>query len=845
MHRLQAFSEGGYAFDSAHRLREGTQQEAFDAYARDFAASHRQGYIELPTGVGKTALFTAVVKNYLDAANGTPDPGRVLIVVPTEKLAVQTAQAFAKFLPEMAPTIEADDDRGREIDWQNSQIGLQYSKAKHAERKPRVLITTYQSLVRDRDNRTYPPDEYDLVIFDEGHAITAPRFGEAVEKFKDAVQLAVTATPEYSPEKNVTARLPHCYYRLALAEAINRGDLCNVRPILLKTNYTVDAGMFAEFLRRKHGHPLTDRQVETLLNQEARNNAAIQTYLLGRDPDSGERYLGQSGMVFGGGTDHVDDLVRQFHKVLDQPNYHPIREWLDQEGLELIAPVHGKVKGAWLRPGLLATPEQREGKPLPERERQGSKEWYSEEEILDLHAEGKILLLASVKKLKEGYDCPRDSLIIDLVDRCSKVDAAQVLGRGFRLNPPDPANNDPGDPEKTCTVINLVDNNTYEIYKDVPQMLPIYCAEIIEGAEYRTPARRPHLLKSFKKEPPDLQLTLAQAGFEIEADIEKVRAVSRKHQEDRARGECPLLPADKPHWLSPTELCKAIRLSASVENIQRVNAACEAILAERDKRFFLPASHDGKLCGYYPASEFMGKYRKHSRTGIHTDPRAAEIVCAYYGIPPLLPKHKHHFIAASEACLALDLDRTLYKERIDGILQELQAQPTVYRLPADAERHLPAGEFATNEVMGIYRKHTHTKIYFDPRLLPIIHEKLGFGATLPGDKQHWLPRSIALKKLGIEPNTGNNGKFSALCNHLLQTDSNAQQWMGIYFKKRVGRSLYINPDAIRNGYLTKDIVLKWDSPGNDLEHLRAKPVAPRTSLAQQSEPPKTSVERER
>lgn len=541
--KLKTFAEHGYAFDKDHSLRKGTrkdpdskstQREAFDAYTEGFEEGHRQGYLEIPTGVGKTALFIALAKNYLEAAAGEKDSPRVLIVVPSEKLAVQTAQSIAKFLPKLAPTIETDDDSGKEIDWENSSIGLQYGKVKHAERKPSVLITTYQSLNRDREDKTYPPSEYGMVIYDEGHALTAAQYGEAVEKFKQSIQLAVSATPEYSEEKTIAARLPHRYYQLPLADAINRGDLCNVRPVLLKTDYTIDERKFRKFLEQNNGRPLNDTQMTALLNQQVRNQAAMEAYLQGADPDSGERYLGQNGMIFCGSTDHVDDFIRQLSDLLTKPKYRETRQWLNEECIELIAPVHGKIKGSWLRKGMLL--DSHTAMPITEGRRyNGDKEWYSEDEIFDLHAKGQILLLASVKKLKEGYDCPRDSIIIDTVDRLSKVDATQIDGRGFRLNPPNDDHYDPGNPDKTCTVINMVDKNTHALYADDPQMLPIYCAEVIEGAEFRTPARRKGIVKKFLKDPPEIDKHLESADFKLITDIETVRGVSRKYNDAKER----------------------------------------------------------------------------------------------------------------------------------------------------------------------------------------------------------------------------------------------------------------------------------------------------------------------
>jgi superfamily II DNA or RNA helicase len=351
--QLTSFATTGHRFNDTYSLYKQSQQEGFQGFADGIAKGIRHGYIELPTGVGKTALFIALIQNYLRAVNGDENAPRVLIAVPTEKLAVQTAKAFAKFMPEIAKLIETDGDEGQEIDWEKSDIGLQYGKKKHAHKKPKVLITTYQSLSRDKQNKIYYPEEYGFVVYDEGHVITAPTFGKAVEKFKESIQLAVTATPEYSEIKAVSDLLPHCYYKLSLAEAMNRNDLCNVRPAIIKTGYKIDEELFNELVTQQAGKPLNDNQLEHLLNQEARNQSVIQTYLRGSDPDSGERYFGQNGMVFCTGVKHADMITEQFQKEMQEGDCAPLGEWLDREGIELIAPVHGKIKGAWLKSGLL------------------------------------------------------------------------------------------------------------------------------------------------------------------------------------------------------------------------------------------------------------------------------------------------------------------------------------------------------------------------------------------------------------------------------------------------------------------------------------------------------------
>ena len=300
---------------------------------------------------------------------------------------------------------------------------------------------------------------------------------------------------------------------MSLSEAIGREDLCPVDPILIKTNYTIDEQKFRRYVEQGVRN-LTKAQYENLLNQEARNLAAIKTYVLGKDPDTDERYLGQTGMIFAGGVKHCDDFVRQINNLINTPQYAPIKEWLKAEGVALIAPLHNKVKNVELTID-------------------GEKRSYTKDDVKDLHRRGKVLLLISDKELKEGTDFPRDSVIMELVDRLSVVDATQRYGRGFRLNHPDPEHDDPGNPHKRCNVFNMIDNNTYEIYADEPQMLPIYCSEILNGAEFRDKMPRKHFIKRYKREFPDIEDSLEMSGFEVITDFERVREVSRRFQEKR------------------------------------------------------------------------------------------------------------------------------------------------------------------------------------------------------------------------------------------------------------------------------------------------------------------------
>lgn len=93
------------------------QLTAFEDLRNFLEAGETEGYIKLPTGVGKTVLFTEFVE-----ATGV----RTMIVVPTIDLVHQTEEKFQKFASQ-------------------TPIGKIYEKEKDYSKS--VSVITYSSLV--------------------------------------------------------------------------------------------------------------------------------------------------------------------------------------------------------------------------------------------------------------------------------------------------------------------------------------------------------------------------------------------------------------------------------------------------------------------------------------------------------------------------------------------------------------------------------------------------------------------------------------------------------------------------------------------------------------------------
>ena len=52
---------------------------------------------------------------------------------------------FADFLPNLAKTIEGEDDAGRRMDFDSGVLEVHHGRAQGAKNEHRVLVTTYQS----------------------------------------------------------------------------------------------------------------------------------------------------------------------------------------------------------------------------------------------------------------------------------------------------------------------------------------------------------------------------------------------------------------------------------------------------------------------------------------------------------------------------------------------------------------------------------------------------------------------------------------------------------------------------------------------------------------------------
>ncbi|NDC37672.1 MAG: DEAD/DEAH box helicase, partial [Proteobacteria bacterium] len=245
------------------------QMEVFKSLHTSLERGVNSGYIRLPTGSGKTAIFSEFVE-----AIG----GRSLIVVPTNQLVDQTVAAMRKFAPDAAVSTYNGDSK---------------------DLSGAVVIITYDSLVRAMRAGAISAADFGAAIFDESHRALSTLRQEVVAEFqKHCITLGFTATPEFNEIKSAQNLFGEPYYEMTLREAVGHGLLCPARSVLAVTDVDVSK------VRLRGDGSFNEGELERALNKEAFNKGAVKVYQ--------EYFSGRTGVAFCAGVEHAKEVAKQF-----------------------------------------------------------------------------------------------------------------------------------------------------------------------------------------------------------------------------------------------------------------------------------------------------------------------------------------------------------------------------------------------------------------------------------------------------------------------------------------------------------------------------------------------------
>lgn len=357
-----------------------TQREALQAYAEFLndkkipPRERMEGYFDIATGVGKTAIFVALVSMANAVAEEQGEEFRSVIIVPTNVLLKQTAKSFNK--------IASSTD---------GNIGF-YGDRKRTLSKP-ITIMTYNAWTKLSAEEKLSAQDVDLLISDEAHRGTSEERTLISKIFNGVVRLAFTATPEFDPDKAVENSHKHEIYSKPLPDAVREGELA----AYIQSQLHIIRARPSKKLKDQFGGQEITGEFKRKIRQDAWTRWAVRFYREGRDKQTDDLVSDNQAGFFVDNIDHAISLRKSLNK---DPILKKKAKELGYKGVAI--EVHSKISSKKVR-----------------------------ERIIEDYQAGHYMAIIGDQMLKEGFDHDRMKTVIDW-PHGSLVDKLQILGRGAR-----------------------------------------------------------------------------------------------------------------------------------------------------------------------------------------------------------------------------------------------------------------------------------------------------------------------------------------------------------------------------------------------------------------------------
>jgi superfamily II DNA or RNA helicase len=326
-------------------------QAKADAYAA-LRGGARTVLVCMPTGTGKGFVIGDVIKDAV-AANR-----RVLAFVHREEIIDQLAE-HAERATGMRPAIERAHLR------QAGDLDM-------------VVVGSVPSLVNRLDR--FPPDRFDLLIYDEAHHALAETPRRLLAHFARAKVIGFTATPNRGDEKALSQVFDAVGYDMSIGDAIKEGWLVPIRTREIEIE-SLDLSK----VRSRSGE-LRAGDLEKVMTEIDVLREAIEPAV--------ELAGNRQALVFTVTRAHMRAVAETVRQVADERQVNLV-----------VATVDGET---------------------PKQERR---------EIMQAFRERRINWLVNVEVATEGFDAPTCDTVIMLRPTLSRALWMQMLGRGTRPLP--------------------------------------------------------------------------------------------------------------------------------------------------------------------------------------------------------------------------------------------------------------------------------------------------------------------------------------------------------------------------------------------------------------------------
>lgn len=195
------------------------QREAIDAVFKAWSEGMQRPAIVLPTGAGKTVVFSALVKEFWgrQSARATAltegGASRVIVLAHRDELVDQAIAKIRALAPDLnVGKVKAQDD---DVDAD-------------------VMVCSVQTLASVKRRQTlyeaqHPYGDVGLIITDECHHAAAASYKKIYDAFPDALQLGVTATMARGDRVGLGGVWQDVVYKRSILWMVSKGYLTDVR----------------------------------------------------------------------------------------------------------------------------------------------------------------------------------------------------------------------------------------------------------------------------------------------------------------------------------------------------------------------------------------------------------------------------------------------------------------------------------------------------------------------------------------------------------------------------------------------------------------------------------------
>lgn len=208
------------------------QAEAKQAILAAWDEGYRKTLLLLPTGCGKTVVFSSVTENQVNKGH------RVLIMAHRGELLDQAADKLKE-----ASGLDSVLEKA-----ESTSLGSFLP----------VTVGSVQSLAQEKRLARFPNNYFQDIIVDEAHHCLSDSYKRVLDHFPNANILGVTATPDRGDMKNLGEFFDSKAYEYSMTEAIREGYLCPIKAQMIPLELDIaDVGISSgDFSAGEIGHAL-------------------------------------------------------------------------------------------------------------------------------------------------------------------------------------------------------------------------------------------------------------------------------------------------------------------------------------------------------------------------------------------------------------------------------------------------------------------------------------------------------------------------------------------------------------------------------------------------------------